>query len=73
MHLPPLGSLFENRVVCFQQFTASFGKKGGSVGVCASVLQFDLFPLCFHNVMNPFSRNPFLFTSIQIPQGVPFP
>jgi len=66
MHLPPLGSLFENRVVCFQQFTASFGKKGGSVG-------FDLFPLCFHNVMNPFSRNPFLFTSIQIPQGVPFP
>ena len=26
--------------------------------------------LCFHNLTNPFSRNSFLFTSIQIPRGV---
>jgi hypothetical protein len=27
-------------------------------------------PLCFHTLTNCFSRNPFLFTSIQIPRGV---
>ena len=26
--------------------------------------------LCFHNLTNPFFRNPFLFTSIQNPRGV---
>src|ERR1700724_399662 len=25
-------------------------------------------PLCFHNLTNPFSRKPFVFTSIQNPQ-----
>src|SRR5258708_24370317 len=29
----------------------------------------DLFPLCFHTLTNPFSRKPFLFTSIQNPRG----
>ncbi len=28
------------------------------------------FVLCFHKLTNPFSRNPFLFTSIQNPRGV---
>jgi hypothetical protein len=32
--------------------------------------QSNLFALCFHNLTNPFSRNSFIFTSIQIPRGV---
>jgi hypothetical protein len=37
----------------------------------ASTGRFDalLPPLCFHILTNPFSHNPFIFTSIQIPRG----
>src|SRR5882762_11727684 len=31
--------------------------------------QSDLSALCFHTLTNPFSRNSFLFTSMQIPWG----
>jgi hypothetical protein len=31
--------------------------------------QSNLSPLCFHTLTNPFSRNPFLFTSMQNPRG----
>src|ERR1700737_3676147 len=41
--------------------------------VFATVRFLSLLPaeasLCFHNLTNPFSRNPFIFTSIQNPRG----
>ena len=30
----------------------------------------DFLPLCFHSLTNPSPRNPFVFTSIQNPQGI---
>ncbi|SRR5258706_13917861 len=53
--------------------------KRGGIGGCVSVwkssslLTLCLHNVCFHNVTNPSSRNPFLFTSIQIPRGVLLP
>src|SRR5229473_3496973 len=38
--------------------------------LCASVANPILLALCFHTLTNPFLRNPFCFTSIQIPRGV---
>ena len=51
-------------------------KKGGMVGYTFACLPDALTPggrggLCFHDLTNPFFYNPFLFTSIQIPGGVP--
>src|SRR5713101_7817540 len=39
------------------------------LGVSVPLWQPILFALCFHTLTNCFSRNPFPFTSIQIPRG----
>ncbi len=86
--LSSLCTLFCTRFLCFQSFGASFHKTPG-VGYLAraSALCVDsalsapqrchslsnLPVLCFHTLTNPFSRNSFLFTSMQNPRGCAYP
>ena len=64
------------RCLLFSMVCALFDKNTGlRVHVSASSASmirfaFDFDRLCFHNLTNPFSRNPFIFTSIQNPRGV---
>ncbi len=49
---------------------ASERSKRSSLFPAFHPVQVDLLSLCFHKLAKPSSRKPFVFTSIQIPQGV---
>ena len=59
---------------CIPEGSAGTRGVGGVRRLRASVppwqIQRSSSPLCFHTLTNPFSRNPFLFTSMQNPRGV---
>ena len=55
-----------------KQIRTLCAKYRGLSVLCVSALSFaiDFVSLCFQDLTNPFSRNPFPFTSIQNPRGV---
>jgi hypothetical protein len=64
------------QLICNQANPNSFAKTPRVGGTCANLtvgsfsFALDFLTLCFHNLTNPFSRNPFQCTSIQNPRGV---